>query len=408
MNLVRKLICMVSLAVAVASGLPIAAAAGSVPPPACPSAGEPGCCCNGFNCETPCEGATCCNNCPCTGPFCGADGPVSISIQGAEAFEGNSGTHPLPFQLARAGRAKEIAVTLQTAPTGTFPATPDFDFEALACTALVPLTTNDSKVAVPVSIIGDTEEEPDETLSIHLVRAIEIVTPQFTETRHGAGEDPYDVRIGDFDGDGRLDLVTANDASGDLSVLLNLGSGTFAAAANYPVGPCPDSVAIGDLNGDDHPDLAVATTCNGMLAVLLGDGTGAFAPALHYDAGGAAGRVLMRELDGNNRPDLVFMDSTNRAVRALLNDGDGGFGPAQTLFSLLEGPTAFDMADVNGDNRLDAVVSLFDVSYRKLSVFMGQAGGGFASAVDYPGEPADFLTRYRLPISTAMARRILQ
>src|SRR5213083_3066427 len=67
------------------------------------------------------------------------------------------------------------------------------------------------------------------------------------------------VAVGDFDGDGRLDLAVANNGSDDVSVLLGNGDGTFQPAVNYPVGEFPWSVAVGDFDGDGRLDLAVAT-----------------------------------------------------------------------------------------------------------------------------------------------------
>src|SRR6516225_9992972 len=63
------------------------------------------------------------------------------------------------------------------------------------------------------------------------------------------------VAIGDFNGDGKPDLVTANNGSYNLSVLLGNGHGTFQAAVNYAVGQPPVFVTVGDFNGDGKLDL---------------------------------------------------------------------------------------------------------------------------------------------------------
>src|SRR5262245_43406680 len=76
---------------------------------------------------------------------------------------------------------------------------------------------------------------------------------------YGAGSNLYSVAVGDFDGDGKPDLATANSGglSGNVSVLLGKGDGTFKTAVNYGAGRHPFSVAVGDFNGDGKPDLAV-------------------------------------------------------------------------------------------------------------------------------------------------------
>src|SRR2546425_10131087 len=65
-----------------------------------------------------------------------------------------------------------------------------------------------------------------------------------------AGSGPVSVTVGDFNGDGHLDLAVANLGSNDVSVLLGNGDGKFQTARNFPVGSGPKSVAVGDFNGD--------------------------------------------------------------------------------------------------------------------------------------------------------------
>src|SRR5262245_57127930 len=72
------------------------------------------------------------------------------------------------------------------------------------------------------------------------------------------GRHPQAVAVGDFNADGLADLAVANYDSGNVSILLGSGDGTFASAQNFRVGNLPQSIAVGDLNGDGIPDLAVA------------------------------------------------------------------------------------------------------------------------------------------------------
>jgi hypothetical protein len=86
-----------------------------------------------------------------------------------------------------------------------------------------------------------------------------------------AGDDPFSVAVGDFNGDGILDVAVANGNSDTVSVLLGNGDGSFQAPDIYAAGSGPSSVAVGDLNGDVAPDLAVANFESNGVSILLND-----------------------------------------------------------------------------------------------------------------------------------------
>ena len=80
--------------------------------------------------------------------------------------------------------------------------------------------------------------------------------------------------MGDFNGDGNLDLAVANAEHGDntVSVLLGDGNGGFSPAVNFPTGAAPTSIAIGDFNGDGYTDIAVVNHDSSTLTVLISSG----------------------------------------------------------------------------------------------------------------------------------------
>ena len=77
-------------------------------------------------------------------------------------------------------------------------------------------------------------------------------------TNFAAGDSPFSVAVGDFNGDGKQDLAVANLLQTDVSILLGDGAGNFSAPTNFAAGGSPVSVAVGDFNGDGKQDLAVA------------------------------------------------------------------------------------------------------------------------------------------------------
>jgi hypothetical protein len=90
------------------------------------------------------------------------------------------------------------------------------------------------------------------------------------------------VALGDVNGDGKLDLVLANDATGLASMLLGKGDGSFAANVDYPTGAGPHWIALADVSGDGELDIVTANQSGSSVSVLLGKGGGTFVAGVDY------------------------------------------------------------------------------------------------------------------------------
>jgi FG-GAP-like repeat/IPT/TIG domain len=142
---------------------------------------------------------------------------------------------------------------------------------------------------------------------------------------------------GDFNGDGNLDLAVSNfDFAGSyLSVLLGNGDGTFLPQPNYPLNLFPGQIAAADFNGDGKIDLAQLDSDNSShsISILLGNGDGTFQPRVDYPAGTSPFAVSLGDYNGDGQVDLAITDSlclnsgcpANGAVNVLLGNGDGTF-----------------------------------------------------------------------------------
>ena len=164
------------------------------------------------------------------------------------------------------------------------------------------------------------------------------------------GKGASSVAVGDFNGDGKPDLVTANTDSGNVSVLLGKGNFDFQPAVNYAVGSFPSFVAVGDLNGDGKLDLAVANSGDDTVSVLLGNGDGTFQPAVNYSGGGTS--LAVGDFNGDGKLDLVT--AGGGAVSVLPGNGDGTF---QSAVNYVDGSYPFSVAvgDFNRDGAPDLV-----------------------------------------------------
>lgn len=201
-------------------------------------------------------------------------------------------------------------------------------------------------------------------------------------TDAASGDAPITVCACHLNGDGYADLVTANDASDTVSLLLNNGDGTYAAKVRWPIDDDdlvvsePLDVACCDLNGDTLIDLVTANHTSDDVSVLLNDGTGQFPTAVKYAVGEAPFNVECVDLDGINGNDLVVNALTADAVSVLLNNGDGTFAP-HVSYPVGNGPIAMAICDVDGDTDADVVTANF--GSQDVSVLRNESDGTFVS-----------------------------
>jgi hypothetical protein len=212
-------------------------------------------------------------------------------------------------------------------------------------------------------------------------------TPRFAAAaRFAAGGSPAPqgvsaIRTGDFNTDGKLDLVTVNPSSNTVSVLLGDGVSGFAAAGQFGAGAGPVAVTTGDFNVDGALDVATANNGSNTVSVLLSDGMGGFAAAVDFpsNGGGFVHLVTTGDFNADGKPDLVT-GSFIGGVSLLLGDGLGGFAAPVDFDTSGE---ALDVitGDFNGDGKLDLATAVGSFQAEAVWVLLGDGLGGFATAV---------------------------
>lgn len=211
-----------------------------------------------------------------------------------------------------------------------------------------------------------------------------FLTPiSFTQSRSAALPRFADsAAIGDFNGDGRLDVITANhNVDGEsMSFLLGKGDGTFQARRAISVGVWVDEIAVGDFNRDGKLDLATANPYAASVSILLGRGNGTFRPQLDYAVGDRSSGTLPTSIatgdfNGDRKLDLVTANEHNISV--LLGDGTGAFTVKQDD-DVIGDPVSVSVGDFNGDKKLDLLTrNVGHGRNHSVSLFLGKGDGGF-------------------------------
>jgi hypothetical protein len=197
-----------------------------------------------------------------------------------------------------------------------------------------------------------------------------------SNVNYTVGSAPYSVTAADVNGDGKLDLISANHYDKTLSVLTNNGSGGFGSNATYTVGNYPSSVVAADVNGDGHIDLICANSTDNTLLVLTNNGSGSFGSNATYAVGYIPISVVAADVNHDGYIDLICANSRGSSLSVLTNDRSGGFVLASTLAT--PQPNSVAAADVNGDGYVDLICA--NTGYGTLTVFTNNGNGGFALA----------------------------
>jgi hypothetical protein len=190
------------------------------------------------------------------------------------------------------------------------------------------------------------------------------------------GNNPSSLAVGDVDGDGDLDLLTANNSSGTVSVRLNGGdstgsnTGVFAGGSDPAVDAAPQSVVLGDVDGDGDLDLLTANSYNssGTVSVrlnggnALGGGTGTFSGGSDPAVGANPYSLAVGDVDGDGDLDLLTANSGSDNVSVRLNGGNATGSNTGVFSGGSEAgvggyPYSLAVGDVDGDGDLDLLTA---------------------------------------------------
>jgi hypothetical protein len=178
------------------------------------------------------------------------------------------------------------------------------------------------------------------------------------------------LAVGDFNNDGKLDYAVT-ESGNEVSMFGGDGNGGFDAETDVGLSNPPDGVAVGDFNHDGNLDVALVIPSDNTVRVLQGDGNGHFPHTYHFAAGTTPVHVAVGDFNGDHRLDLAV--TSQDGVTVLQGDGNFGFTPvAGSPFPVGANPFGVTVGDFNNDGTLDVVTANHNSS--NISVLLNETG----------------------------------
>jgi hypothetical protein len=221
-----------------------------------------------------------------------------------------------------------------------------------------------------------------------------------------SGTNPYSVAIADIDVDGKSDILVTNLNSNSISIFPNISTsgslttGSFAAKVDFATGIMPYNIAVGDIDGDGKPDIAVTNYNSSSVSVFRNASlpgaitTSSLGPKIELATGSNPFGISIGDIDGDGKPDIVVSCPGSSIISVFQNIGAPGSITAGTFANRFNITTAAPMygiilGDIDKDGKPD--ISAANTTSNTVSVFRNISVPGTLTAASFES-PVDFGT----------------
>lgn len=194
---------------------------------------------------------------------------------------------------------------------------------------------------------------------------------------------PAWITSADFNNDGKPDLATACNSTGEVSVLINTGTGTFLPAVNYWTSSWPSNIISNDFNNDGNVDIVTSNSASSDISVFFGSGTGTFSPCINYSVSLDPRCLTSADFNNDGFLDIATSNFNSNNVTQLMNDGFGSFS-VSSIYTVGLRPESITAGDFNNDGSADLAVTNY--SSASVSVLLNNGAGIMTSNLSYPVE----------------------
>lgn len=201
-----------------------------------------------------------------------------------------------------------------------------------------------------------------------------------TKTDYSVGQNPKFITVGDLNQDEIQDLIVANIVGGSITIFLGLGEGNFRTAFDIQGMDYPSSIALGDFNSDHKIDLVIANAGSYLLSVLHGNGDGTFRSPYNYYQGRYPVSVVAGDFNKDGADDFAVAYSVSNAATIFWNYGANYFLPV--TFDIGIAPTAIVSGDFNADGWIDLAITNYDSD--TITALCNDHVGGFRAPITFP------------------------